>query len=401
VVPLVARTGELTILRILHVIPSVAISDGGPTRAIGVMERALTDLGVEVTTLTSDHDLDGVVQATTGAPGGARRVHARKWTRRYKVAPGMALYLLRHIRSFDAVHIHALFSFSSTIGAWFARALRVPYVIRPLGVLSPYGVRNRRRFLKRWSIAVIEGPNLRSAAAVHFTSAAEMQEAEELNFGLRGVVIPLGVEQEACAAAVDMPLTHAALRGRRIVLFLSRLDPKKNVEALIDACAMNAEISATATLLIAGDGEAAYVDVLKARVQAAGMGDRVVWLGHVEGAAKASVFAKADVFVLPSYSENFGIAAAEALLAGLPCVLTAAVAIAAEAGAAGAAVVTSAEPRALGAAIADILRDEERAKAMGARARAFAADRYSAVAMGRHLVELYGRIRRAPLSVQP
>ena len=113
-------------------------------------------------------------------PRGSQRVHFRKRTEFYKVAPGMGPWLWRNVRRFDVVHIHALFSFSSTAAAMVARHLGVPYVLRPLGTLSTYGVTRRRPWLKRVSLACLEGPALRGAAAVHFTSASEEREARLL-----------------------------------------------------------------------------------------------------------------------------------------------------------------------------------------------------------------------------
>src|SRR5262249_59094108 len=137
---------------------------------------------------------------------------------------------------------------------------------------------------------------IQRAAAVHFTSWAELEEAEALGVPMRAVVIPLGVDWEGPPAA---PMGHPALAGRRVILFLSRLDPKKNIEALIDAVASSQSLSRSCALLIAGAGESNYVTGLQARAAAAGLSDRIVWLGYVEGAQKLAALAAADVFVLP------------------------------------------------------------------------------------------------------
>jgi glycosyltransferase involved in cell wall biosynthesis len=377
---------------VLHVIPSVSIADGGPSKAIALMERALSEAGIRVTTLTTDHNLDskgmGCKQLAVVA-NGACRIYARKWTNWYKVAPGVVPYLMSHIRSFDVVHIHALFSFSSTVAAAIARGFGIPYVIRPLGALGAYGTSQRRRRLKRLSIALVEGPILRAAAAVHFTSRAEMEEAKDLGLVFHGVVIPLGIEPEPQTSLMNMREAYPALTDRRAILFLSRLDPKKNVEALIDAFASSDELKSVSALLVAGTGDCSYVDGLKQRANAAGVGDLVLWLGHVDGARKAAAFAAADIFVLPSSSENFGIAAVEAMLAGLPCVLSSGVAIAADAAGAGGAVVVEPVPQALAMAIGATLRNEGARKTMGGRAREFALSAYSTSAMARRLIDLY------------
>nr|WP_280140554.1 glycosyltransferase [Hyphomicrobium facile] len=385
----------MTQLRVLHVIPSVSPRDGGPSYAIVMMERALSALGVAVTTLSTDHGLTrpGPPLTDNSAPfRNARRIYARKWTNAYKFAPGLVPIIFRSVSDYHVVHIHALFTFASTIAAWAARVRGVPYVVRPLGTLSDYGMHARRRLLKRLSVALIEKAILRNAAVVHFTSDVERREAEELGLTFRGVVVPLGVE--APAIVLQHPaLVHLQHCNRRLVLFLSRLDPKKNIEALIDAFAFSPMLRAGSALLIAGSGSSSYVDELKARSKDRGIADLVVWLGHVEGDAKAAALHAADVFVLPSFSENFGIAAAEALFAGLPCVLAEGVAIAEDVARAGAGIVVLPKAAEVAQALESLLDDEAKRRSMANRARIFAEDTYSSRVMGQRLIEIYQNVR--------
>jgi glycosyltransferase involved in cell wall biosynthesis len=386
------RAPVMTSLKVLHVIPSVSPRDGGPARALGIIECALTEIGVAVTTLTTDHDLQPRRQSCVAESNGARRIYARKWLTRYKVAPGLVPQLMQAVAKHDVVHIHGLFSFAPTAATWVARRQRVPYVVRPLGALSHYGLSVRRRYLKALSMALIEGPMLRHAAAVHFTSRAEMEEAEALGLRVKGVVVPLGVEAESGPPAA--PFAHAALAGRRVILFLSRLDPKKNLEALIDAMALSPMLKSSCALIIAGTGESGYVASLQAKAAAAGLSDRIVWLGHVEGAQKRAAFATANVFVLPSFSENFGIAAIEALLAGVPCVLGEGVAIANEIEKAGGGLAITPEPDAISRALECIVGNEGLRSSMGARGAEFASREYSASTMTRRLLALYEEVRK-------
>jgi glycosyltransferase involved in cell wall biosynthesis len=352
---------------------------------MALIERSLSAAGVEVTTLTSDHGLGAELSPASARINGATRVYTRKWTRWYKVAPGMVVYLARNIAKFDVVHVHALFSFSSTIAAWAARWRGVPYVIRPLGTLGAWGAQNRRRTLKRLSLALIEGPNLHASAAVHFTSEAEREQAAALGLSFRGVVVPLGVDDQGAPGL-------KTLECGPNVLFLSRLDPKKNLEALIDAFVTCPTLRAAATLRVAGSGVPAYVAALRARVSAAGLDDAVEWLGHVDGARKSAVLAEATLFVLPSFSENFGIAAVEAMLAGLPCLLSPGVAVAGPAAEAGAARLAEPEPTRLAEAMLELLREPEAAREMGASARAFALSTFSTKGMADKLIALYREV---------
>jgi glycosyltransferase involved in cell wall biosynthesis len=381
-------------IRVLHVIPSVSPGDGGPSKAITLMERALGAGGIAVTTLTTDHrsEFERATGASLPLAEGATRVYARKWISAYKVAPGLIAQLGRHLGSHDVVHIHAMFSFAPTVAAWMARRFDVPYIVRPLGTLSTYGMTRRRRRLKQLSLDLVESRILRNAAAVHFTSKSECEEAQSLGLCFRGVVIPLGVEREPAGSAATLRAAYPALVGRRAVLFLSRLDPKKNVSGLIDAMALSDTLKRSATLLIAGNGAQDYIDSLKARAAAAGIADHIIWLGHVEGAQKSAAFAAADVFALPSLSENFGIAAVEAMLAGLPCILGQGVAIATEIALAGAGLAVTPDPQAIAGALEKILGNDDARHQMGQRAFGFAEREYSTGAMAERLIALYDEV---------
>lgn len=380
-------------MKILHVIPSLASSHGGPTRALGLMERSLAALGATVETVTTDDDgrncINGKAGAGPLAENGVTRRYFPKRLDFYKVSPAMAWWLSRHARDYDVVHIHALFSFSSIAAAWAARRAGVPYVLRPLGTLASYGIKQRRPWLKRLSLAWLEGPALRQAEAVHFTSEDEMSEAARTGIPMKGVVIPLGIEAFRPAEASMFSARFPTLKGACYLLYLSRLDPKKNVEGLLRAFGLCAAFWPGAKLVVAGDGAPGYVAGLKELAEELGLGERVVWAGHIDGDLKASALAGAELFVLPSFSENFGIAAAEALMAGLPCVLGQGVAISQDVVNAGAGVAVSPDPASIAAGLMQVMAGPEVRALMSARAIALAQDKYSAQAMGANLVALY------------
>lgn len=380
-------------MKVLHVIPSLASAHGGPTRALGLMERSLAALGVTVETVTTDddghHGRNGKAGAGPLEENGVTHRYFAKWSDFYKVSPALAWWLSRHVRDYDLVHIHALFSFSSIAAAWAARRAGVPYVVRPLGTLGRYGIKQRRPWLKRLSLAVLEGPALRRAAAVHFTGEDEKREAEQTGIPMSGVVIPLGIDALPAADGKLFRARFPALEGARYLLYLSRLDRKKNVEGLLRAFSQCAAQWPGAMLVVAGDGAPGYAAGLKALADELGLKDRVVWAGHVDGDLKASALAGAELFVLPSFSENFGIAAAEALMAGLPCVLGQGVAIAGDVVAAGAGVAVAPEPASIGAGLQQVLADDAARLAMGAAAMRLAQQNYSVQAMGANLVALY------------
>lgn len=364
--------------------------------ALPMMERALTAAGVDVETATTDDDGPGrhfsKLLAEPTRENGATRWYFPKQTEFYKVSLPLDRWLRREVHRFDVVHVHAIFSFASVAAARASRHANVPYVIRPLGLLNSYGMTRRRALLKRLSTRTIEGPLLRDAAAVHFTSQAERHEAESLGWPIRSVVIPLGIEPFGLPSAETFLSLHPTLRNRRIVLFLSRLDPKKNLETLLAAFARVRSESADVALIVCGDGNAEYTARLKDLARRMGIADSVVWAGKVEGQIKHAAFACADVFVLPSFSENFGIAVVEALIAGVPSVLSHGVALAAEVSAAKAGI--SVEPTAEGVAegIRFFINGTAARAAAASQAKRLAEENFSASAMGAKLVALYGNV---------
>ena len=383
-------------ISVLHVIPSLSLVHGGPSRAIGLIEQSLLDEGVMVETATTDDDgpgrrMDRSLLEAINENGKTRR-YFRKTLDRYKVSISLAQWLFAHVRDYDIVHIHSLFSFSSTAAAWAARRAGVPYVVRPLGTLATYGMTQRRPGPKRLSLALVEGSILRHAAAVHFTSDMERDEAASLGIPMRGAVIPLAVAFEETTNVEPLLSRYPGLRGKRTVLYLSRLDPKKNVEGLLNAIAHCIVELPEVYWLIAGDGAPNYVGKLHELAAGLALGDRVIWLGHIQGAEKAAAFAHVELFVLPSYSENFGIAAAEALQAGLPVVLGKGVALSALVADTNAGISTEPDPESIAIAMKHYLLDPT-ARAMAAtHARALAAQEFSIATMGARLLALYKTI---------
>ncbi|MGL5002409.1 MAG: glycosyltransferase, partial [Casimicrobium sp.] len=320
-------------MKVLHVIPSLARAHGGPSNAIWAMVRSVEGRAIDTCVLATDENGHGATTHESmfdAVRGGAAVVLTPLTLMPYKVSFRALIWLWRNIRSFDVVHNHALFSFMPIVAALIARMRRVPYVLRPLGTLNAYGLQHRRSLAKKISIALVERPLLRRAAAVHCTSEAEVVDVKAVCREARTAVIALSVENFQAASAAAVSTFLGEFEGRPAILFLSRLDPKKNVEVLLDAFVELAKRDEQVVLIVAGDGDADYVSQLKAHVTDAKIAQRIVWTGRIEGVQKAAALSCARAYVLPSHSENFGIAVAEALAAGLPCIVSPGVAISKE-----------------------------------------------------------------------
>jgi glycosyltransferase involved in cell wall biosynthesis len=390
-------------LKVLHVIPSLALAHGGPSVALPLMAKSLAGMGIEVDVATTDDD--GRAKRLR-VPLGQRVerdrcgiFYFRKQTEFYKVSFPLRHWLKRYAAEYDLVHIHALFSFASTVAARAAKRAGVPYIIRPLGVLNDWGVKNRRPWLKALSLKFVEGAVLRNAAAMHYTSEQERVEAERIGATAPAAVIPLQIDTEPFkqlppAAAFFKDFPGAA--GKRVLLFLSRLDPKKGLEMLFAAYAEVCGKHADVILVIAGSGEKDYEALLRERTLELRISDKVIWTGFLSCDRKLAALSAAEIFVFPSRSENFGIALVEAMAAGKACLTTTSVGIAPQIKEAEAGMVVPAEAGPLAKAIEVVLQDGRLREQLAIRARQLVAEKFSGEAIGSRLCELYHEVATQP-----
>jgi len=375
-------------LKVLHVIPSIAPARGGPSVVIRTLAGAQAEQGMEVHVATTDDDGPNHRTAPPTVPFVQDQVTFWIFPRQssfYLFSLPLTRWLRTHARDYDVIHIHALFSYAAIPAARSAKRAGVPYIVRPLGTLNRWGMRHRRRWLKRLSYSVIESRILAGAAAIHYTCEQEAAEARELGAPETGVVVPNPVDLDPATPAHD-PSAPPAL------LFLSRLDAKKGLDLLLPAFARVLKQHPRATLTIAGSGPAEFVEGLKRQSCELAIESAVVWAGFLQGAEKRHALAQAQVFVLPSYSENFGVAVVEAMGAGLPVVVSDQVGLHQEVSSAGAGLVAECTVDSLEAALLRVFKDPALRATMGQRAVTLAKT-FSRTAVAAQLAEVYARIR--------
>ncbi|HWS99665.1 MAG TPA: glycosyltransferase [Pyrinomonadaceae bacterium] len=380
-------------MKVLHVIPAVAARYGGPSRAVFEMCGAVAERGMKVLVATTDADGPGRLAVETGTPfmyeGVETIFFARRLSERFGYSRGLARWLKLNAGGFDVAHIHAVFSHPCVAAARACRLSRVPYVVRPLGSLDPWSMKQkpwRKRLL--WHAAA--GRMLREAAAVHYTTLEERRLAESTLGLTGGVVIPLGVEA-GDAAAGDFWHRNPALGNGPYVLALTRLHPKKNLESLIAAfLSLSARGDfAGWRLIVAGDGEDDYVARLK---RCAAGSPRIVFTGWLGGEDKALALRGAELLALPSRQENFGLCVAEALARGVPVLVSRQVNLAAEIEEARAGWVTGMEQHELERALAEAMSDANERERRGRAGRDFAARHLAWPRVAAQLVALYQSI---------
>lgn len=387
-------------LKILQIVPSISLVYGGPSQMVKGLSQALASQGVEVTVLTTDSNGD-IGQPPLDVPlnqpvaqGGyqVRYFHCSPF-RRYKFSLELLRWLWEHATEFDLAHIHALFSPVSTTSATVARYKKLPYILRPLGTLDPADLRKKKR-LKQVYAALLERQNLAAAAGIHFTSAQEAKISERFGTSSTDIVIPLGVKSQVFNCQCQIRRHLGIPDDLPLLLFMSRIDPKKGLNLLIPALEKLLQEGLSFQFVLAGTNpqDPDYEKQIQEQIKALALANHTTLTGFVSGELKQDLLQEADLFVLPSYYENFGIAVAEAMVAGTPVVISDQVHIWEEISNAEAGWVCTCEIDALTFVLREALQDVRERQRRGENAQTYALKYYSWEAIAQQMIQTYQQI---------
>jgi glycosyltransferase involved in cell wall biosynthesis len=318
--------------------------------------------------------------------------HARQ-PLRLAYAPALRKELARRAGDFDVIHIHSLFLYPQYAAFRVALERRIPYVVSPRGALDPY-LRRRGRIRKAITHLVWQRQLLSHAAALHLTADKELNLIADVAPKVRRCVIPNPVDWRDY---VDLPeariFTDKYLAGQSlpIVMYLGRISRKKRIDVLISAFARIAPLHPNVALVIIGPDDEGLTPQLRRAATQLGIAPRTTFIGHLAGQEKRAALAAATVWVLPSATENFGIAAVEALAAGVPVIMSHGVNISAELGDLGACIVCESEPGAVATEISALLDYPDRRSALAVAGR-HAARRFSPEIVAAQMTSLYESI---------
>ncbi len=221
------------------------------------------------------------------------------------------------------VHVHGLWLWYGKYARITAAQQACPLVISPRGMLEEWAVK-RSVLKKKIALFLYERANFRSAALFHATSAQEVESIRRFGITQPVALIPNGIDMPKTnrQSLVDIAEKFNLPAGKRFFLFLSRIHPKKGVEMLLQEWSALRKRYKDWHLIIAGDGDRDYLISLQKMICDYELQNQVSWVGHIYGEDKDAFFKKAEFFVLPSYSENFGVSVAEALAQGIPVLTT-------------------------------------------------------------------------------
>lgn len=383
-------------MRILHVLPTVDASAGGPPQVASRLAAAQAGLGHQTTLIAPTprepstaisarlrevpHG-DQVRWTDAGPASGLERVLAR----RGRKALGNAL------KDADLCVVHCIWDAFTTAAAKEALARGVPYVVVPHGMLDPWCLQ-QKALKKRLALATYMRGVLNHATFLHALNAAERDLMRPLGLTAPVEVIPNGVfleEFESLPARGAFRSTHPELGSDPYILFLSRLHYKKGLDYLADAFAIIAKERTDVRLVVAGSDDG-YKAEFERKIAAHNLGPRTHLVGPLYGEQKLAAFNDAACFCLPSRQEGFSIAITESLACGTPAVVSEDCHYP-EVSAVGAGTETKLDAGAVAAGLRRVLAGDR--ATMGEAGRRLVRERFNWPAVARITLEAYARKR--------
>ena len=299
-------------MKILHVTRSISRDEGGPARSVQGLVAAQNKIGVESWLLPMRKGplpwVEGVVHFSDSEPFENLA---------FRIKP-------------DVVHIHGLWNLEEHRCVVICRRWRIPYVISPRGMLEPWSLK-QKWFKKRIARFLYQDNDLKYAAALHATAESEAEQFRKLGFKNPVIISPNGVNLPLGEGVGSQELGVRGKGSEKRMLIVSRMHPQKGVLELVEAIkrVMSGGVEewrnkwrVELVYTVNGEFEREYEAKVKARVKELGLEDAFIFTGALDDEAKWESYRRADLFVLPTYSENFGIVVAEALWAGVPVITT-------------------------------------------------------------------------------
>lgn len=322
-------------MKVLHILSAFRQCDGGPPRSVGGICSALAELkSIEPHLLFVENNkseraeisVKVLLHPTSGVFGrGLNRFNGHGF--------GDKILQLHGDLNLDIIHTHGVWLKSNHEVCRACRTINMPLVLSPRGMLEPWAL-NNRYWKKKLALWLYAKKDLRSVTAFHATAESEAESIRRLGLKQPIAVIPNGValpdiskmgygrwDMEGASLSENQePRSKNQEQTKKTALFLSRINPKKGLPMLLDAWKKVA--TEDWRLVIAGNDDSDHLSLVHKRICDLELRDHVQIVGPLFGKEKQEAYLNADLFVLPSYSENFGIVVTEALGYGVPVLTT-------------------------------------------------------------------------------
>ena len=368
-------------MKVLFIAPYLGASYGGTSKVVLELAKSLgkTDVDVDVVS-TNANDGDSLnVQLQLWFNQNTYRVKYFPAWHRSDLVISLSLihWLSQHVKEYDVVHTHTLFSPLISLTHALCRLNQVPYVMTPHGMLDPWAL-SYKAWKKRFYYNRIEQPLLNHAKAIQTLSASETEQVTKLGYS-QTTLIPNGIHKNEFESLPDPELFYKQfphLRNKKLILFLGRIDPKKGLDLLAPAFSRVRQSFPEAHLIVAGPDSIDFMPTAKSYFKEANCLDSVTFTGMISGTSKYAALAAADIYVSPSYSEGFSMSVLEGMATGLPCVITENCNFP-EAKAANAAFVVSTNAEAIAEGLLKCFKNPDYTKQVGKTARDFIFQNYT------------------------
>jgi glycosyltransferase involved in cell wall biosynthesis len=312
-------------MKIYHLVENLDDTYGGPAKSVPHLVKGLEDFKVNNTLLSvkyHNNESNEVIEKNNLE----WRSFSYNFIKKSRYSKALKHYLINHIKKDQTLlHTHNLWNFISYIASKLSVKYKVPYVIAIRGALYPWSL-SQSSLQKKIAWRLFQKQALQKATCIHVTDVAELNAVRELGITSPIALVPNGVnldEFKSMKSKVDAKQELGLDSSKKNILFLSRIHPKKGIEFLITAWGKLVEKNPEWNLLIVGpnDDETYYQNLLK-RIKKSNLEDRIIFKGMLTGEQRINSFAASDLYILPSHTENFGIAIAEAMAAKLPVITT-------------------------------------------------------------------------------
>lgn len=281
---------------------------GGPSRSVPILVKGLSECGCDVTLMVKETD-DMNTHLLKNSKAKIVVLPANCSIEQLEKAIGQGKY--------DLIHAQGVWVPLYKQAASILRKNGIPYIMTPRGALEPWCLKHKW-LKKKLAMMLYQKKDLQKAAAILTTADMEAKHLRDLGLTPPMAVIPNGID----VAEYQCRPKHYLSSVKKQIVFISRISPKKGIEILINVWEKMRADFPDWNVVIAGNGEEAYIEQLKGVISSKGLSDVVEIIPPIFGEAKHKLYMESSLFVLPTYSENFGMVIAEALACGVPVVTT-------------------------------------------------------------------------------
>lgn len=391
-------------MKLLHISPSYypAFRFGGPIQSVHSLNITLVQKNIQVDVLTttagnSKDSMNAWLHDCMNPDGWCHfdgiRVKYLSFVgyEHYNFSLQMVKEIWNFIDDYDLVHITAVWNFPVLAGALISLIKKKPYIISPRGTIYKETIHLKSTLFKKLYFNLFAKHYLNKAAAIHFTTEDEKEKViAYLKIKASSFVIPNGIDLNRIEHSAER---KANLINKKYILILGRIDRKKGFDLLLPAFAKVIKEHNDLFLIIAGNTAVPYNHAIMQLIQQFEISERVVFTGEVTGDEKWALYKNALMFVLPSYSENFGMSVVEAMTCGCPVVISDKVGIYKEVADNNAGIIVETTIKSIEEGILKLLTDENLRNTIAANGKAMVEKYYNINKVAEQMIDVYERVK--------